>query len=188
MLYRKEQFSVLANHYGNEIFDKYNGGTVHTNCLISKDNQQAEVQYFATEFNETYEKLKANMLKETNHKLQLNQLKHDKMESYIAQHRPIPEDIYSTMCFDGYQQQFPETTKLFKFTLLIPLSIVNVEQGFSLMYFIGQEKHKKKWLLCLLYLNIIHFIWIVHFHLLSSYSYGIVLFLYDILLLIYHGN
>ena len=53
MLYRKEQFSVLANHYGNEIFDKYNGGTVHTNCLISKDNQQAEVQYFATEFNET---------------------------------------------------------------------------------------------------------------------------------------
>ena len=135
-----------------------------------------------------HEKLKANMLKEANHKLQLNQLKHDKMESYIAQHQPIPEDIYSTMCFDGYQQQFPETTKLFKFTLLIPLIIVNVEQRFSLMYFIGQEKHKKKRLLCLLYLNIIHFIWIVHFHLLSSYSYGIVLFLYDILLLIYHGN
>ena len=53
MLYHKEQFSVLANHYGNEVFDKYNGETVQTNCLISKDNQQAEVQYFATEFNET---------------------------------------------------------------------------------------------------------------------------------------
>ena len=27
MLYCEEQFSVLANHYGNEIFDKYNGDT-----------------------------------------------------------------------------------------------------------------------------------------------------------------
>ena len=27
MLYCEEQFSVLANHYGNEIFDEYNGDT-----------------------------------------------------------------------------------------------------------------------------------------------------------------
>ena len=45
------------------------------------------------------------------------------MESYIAQHLPIPEDIYLTMCFDGYQKQFPETMKLFKFTLLILASM-----------------------------------------------------------------
>ena len=69
MLYCKEQFSVLANHYRNEIFDEYNGDTVHTNCLISKNDQQAEVQYFVTEFNETFEKLKANVLEEANHKL-----------------------------------------------------------------------------------------------------------------------
>ena len=34
MLYCEEQFSVLANHYRNEIFDEYNGDTVHANCLI----------------------------------------------------------------------------------------------------------------------------------------------------------
>ena len=45
-------------------------------------------------------------------------------------------------------------------------------------YFITLFHHKKKNLLCLLYLNIIHFIWIVHFHLLFSYSYSIILFLY----------
>ena len=37
------------------------------------------------------------------------------------------------MCFDGYQQQFPETTKLFKFALLIPPRMANVERGFSMM-------------------------------------------------------
>ena len=56
-----------------------------------------------------------------------------KNRSYIAQHQPIPEDIYSTMCFDGYQRQFLETMKLFKFALLIPPSTANVERGFSTM-------------------------------------------------------
>ena len=58
---------------------------MHINCLTSKNNQQAEVQYFVTEFNETFEKLKANVL-EANRKLQLNQLKCEEIESYIAQH------------------------------------------------------------------------------------------------------
>ena len=61
MSYCEEQFSVLANHYGNEIFDEYNGDTVHANCLITKNYQQVEVQYFVTEFNETFEKLKTNV-------------------------------------------------------------------------------------------------------------------------------
>ena len=86
-----------------------------------------------TEFNETFEKLKANVLEEANRKLRLNQLEREEMESYIAQHRPIPEDIYSTMCFDGYQRQFPETMKLFKLALLIPPSTANAERGFSVM-------------------------------------------------------
>ena len=86
-----------------------------------------------TEFNETFEKLKANVLEEANRKLRLNQLQREEMESYIAQHRPVPGDIYSTMCFDGYQRQFPETMKFFKFALLIPLSTANVERGFSTM-------------------------------------------------------
>ena len=55
------------------------------------------------------------------------------MESYIPQHRPIPEDIYSTMYFDGYHQQFPEKIPLLKFALLILRSTVNVEQAFSTM-------------------------------------------------------
>ena len=38
MLYCKEQFSVQADHYGNEIFDKYNTDTVQANCLISKND------------------------------------------------------------------------------------------------------------------------------------------------------
>ena len=104
-----------------------------TNCLMSKNDQQAEVQYFVTEFNETFEKIKANVLEEANFKLRLNQLKLKEMESYIAQHRPIPEDIYSTMCFDGYHRQFPEKITLLKFALLIPGSTVNVEQAFSTM-------------------------------------------------------
>ena len=88
-----------------------------------------------TEFNETFKKLKANVLEEANRKLNLivNQLKREEMESYIAQHRPIPEDSYPTMCFDGYQRQFPETMKLFKFALLIPPNTANVERGFSTM-------------------------------------------------------
>ena len=94
MLYCEEQFSVLANHYGNGIFDEYNGDNVHTNCLISKNDQESEVQYFVTEFNDIFKKLKANVLEEANRKLWLNQLKHEEMESYIAQHQPIPEDIY----------------------------------------------------------------------------------------------
>ena len=69
MLYCEEQFSVLANNYGNEIFDKYNADTVHANCLISKNDQQAEVQYFVTEFNKTFEKLTVDALEEVNHKL-----------------------------------------------------------------------------------------------------------------------
>ena len=77
-----------------------------------------------TKFNETLEKLKANVLEEANRKLQLN---NEEIESYIAQHQPVPEDIYSTMCFGGYQQQFPETMKLFKFALLIPPRTANVE-------------------------------------------------------------
>ena len=76
--------------------------TIFSTSLISKNNQQAEVQYFVTEFNEIFEKIKANVLEEANRKLPLNQLKHKEMESYIAQHRPIPGDIYSTMCFDDY--------------------------------------------------------------------------------------
>ena len=61
---------------------------------MSKNDQQAEVQYFVTEFNETFEKLKANVLEEANRKLRLSQLKCEEMENYIAQHEPIPEDIY----------------------------------------------------------------------------------------------
>ena len=133
MLYCEKQFSVLANHYGNQIFDKYSGEIVHANCLISKNDQQAEVQYFVTEFNETFKKLKANVLEETNCKLRLNQLKREEMESYIAQHRSIPDNVYSTMCFYGYQRQFPETMKLFKFALLIPPNTANIERGFSMM-------------------------------------------------------
>ena len=53
--------------------------------------------------------------------------------SDIAQHGPVPEDIYSSICFDAYQQQFPETMKLFKFALLIPPSTANFERGFSTM-------------------------------------------------------
>ena len=60
--------------------------TLHVNCLISKNDQQAEVQYLVIEFNETFEKLKANVLEEANHKHRLNQLQHEEMESYIAQH------------------------------------------------------------------------------------------------------
>ena len=240
MLYCEEQFSVLANLYGNEIFDEYNGDTVHAKCLISKNDQQAKVQYSVTEFNEPSEKLKANVLEEANRELRLNQLKREEMES-LAQHRSIPEDIYST----GYQQQFTETMKLFKFALLISPSMASVERGFSMMnllisplrtslgeknldhmicvcldgpenlsdktveklintfiatgrridlqfivYFLVYASvvmvislrsfhHKKKKLLCLLYLDIIHFILNVHFHLLLSFSYSIILFLSD---------
>ena len=51
-----------------------------------------------TESNEAFENLKANVLVEANRKLRLNQLQREDMESYIAQHQPIPEDIYSIMC------------------------------------------------------------------------------------------
>ena len=73
------------------------------------------------------------MFEEANRKLRLNQLQREEMDSYIAQHRPIPEDIYSTMYFDGYQRQFPETMKLFKFALLILPSLANIKRGFSTM-------------------------------------------------------
>ena len=69
MLYWEEQFSVLANHNRNEIFDKHSGDTVRPNCLISRKDQQAEVQHFVTEFNKTFGKLKANVLEEANRKL-----------------------------------------------------------------------------------------------------------------------
>ena len=72
---------------------------MHANCLISKNDQLAEVQYFVTGLNETFEKLKANVLEEADRKLRLNQLKREEMERYLTQHRPIPEDIYSTMAF-----------------------------------------------------------------------------------------
>ena len=114
--------------------------------LNIKKQSASEVQYFVTEFNETFEKLKVNVLKEASCKLRLNQLKREEMESYIAQHRPIPEDIYSTMCFYGYQRQFPETIKLFKFALLILPSTANVERvnnestNISIRYFIRREK------------------------------------------------
>ena len=49
-----------------------------------------------TEFNETFENLKANVLVEANRKLRLKQLQREDIESYIGQ--PIPEDIYSIMC------------------------------------------------------------------------------------------
>ena len=42
MLYCKEQFSVLANHYGNE----YNGDTVHANCLMSKKRSASRSPIF----------------------------------------------------------------------------------------------------------------------------------------------
>ena len=86
-----------------------------------------------TEFNETFEKVKANVLEKTNGKLRLNQLKCEEMEGDIAQHQPVPEHTYSIMCFDGYQRQLPETMKLFKFALLIPPSTATVERGFSMM-------------------------------------------------------
>ena len=104
---------------------------MHANYLITKNDQQAEVQYFGTEFNETFQKLKANVLEEANRKLWLNKQKREEMESYITQHRPIPDDIYTTRCFNGYQRQFPETMKLFNFALQIPLSMVSVERGFQ---------------------------------------------------------
>ena len=151
------------------------------------------------------------MLEEANCKLWVNQLKREEMESYIAQHLPIPEDIYLSMCFDGYQQQFPETMKLFKFTLLILASMACLDRPERLLdktaeklintfiatgcciglqfiiYFLAYASivmvvslHSfilKKKLLCPLYLNIIHFIWIVHFHLSFSYFYSIILIL-----------
>ena len=128
---QRKSMYVVKNNF-DEIFDEHNGDTVHANCIISKNDQQAELQYFVTEFNEKSEKLKANVL-EANRKLRLIHLKREEMESYIAQHRPIPEDIYSTMCFDDYQLQFQEIMKLFKFALLIPPSTANAECGFSTM-------------------------------------------------------
>ena len=54
----KEQFSVIANHYRNKISDQHNRDTTHSANLISKNYQQARIQYFVPEFNETFEELK----------------------------------------------------------------------------------------------------------------------------------
>ena len=108
---------------------------MHANCLISKNNQQTEVQYFVTEFNETFEKLKANVL-EANRKLQLNQLKREEIESYIAQHQPIPEHIYSTMCFYNYQWQFDSA----KYSQCWMKVFNDESSNISFKYFTGQEQ------------------------------------------------
>ena len=53
LLYWEEKFTVLANHYGSEIFDEMNGDTVHAAPLIFKYEQKAEINQFVIEFNET---------------------------------------------------------------------------------------------------------------------------------------
>ena len=87
MLYCEEQFSVLANHYGN--FWRIQWRHCACKLLNIKKRSTSGSPIFLTELNETFEKLEANVLEEVNHKLRLNQLKHEEMESYIAQHHPF---------------------------------------------------------------------------------------------------
>ena len=133
LLYCEEKFTVLANHYGSEIFDEMNRDTVHAAPLISKYEQKAEINEFVIEFNEKFDELKQNVSQEADRKLHSNLIKRNQVAGYIADNRPVAEDIYAVMCSTGFLQRYPETMKLFKYALLIPPSTSNVELGFSTM-------------------------------------------------------
>ena len=57
-------------------------------------------------------------------------LKQVNMAEFLAKNQPIPGHVYSAMCLDGCLSRYPNTMKLFKFSLLIPPTASEVERGF----------------------------------------------------------
>ena len=66
-------------------------------------------------------------------KLQPGELNQESMYKHINENKPSSSDVYSNMCSSRCSIRFPESMKLFKFSLLIPPLTSGVERGFSAM-------------------------------------------------------
>ena len=99
--------------------------------------QKFESEEFFSEFEDIYVLLLDKVKSLVKKKLQSGELKQSSMYEYINSNKPTSSEVYSTMCDTGCLMCYPQTIKLFKFSLLIPPSTSGLERGFSAMNLIA---------------------------------------------------
>ena len=101
--------------------------------MIDPIGQKIESEEFFSEFEHAYMCLLDRDKSDAKKKVQSGELYQKSMYKHITENKPSSGDVYSNICTSGCLIQFPESMKLFKFSLLIPPSTSGVERGFSAM-------------------------------------------------------
>ena len=133
LLDRDEQLEILRSQYGEERTDTYNNESNKAVKLIDPMEQKFESEEFFSEFEDRYVLFLDKVKSLAKKKLQSGELKQSLMYEYINSNKPTSSEVYSAMCDTGCLMRYPQTMKLFKFSLLIPPSTSGVERGFSAM-------------------------------------------------------
>ena len=128
-----EQLEILCNHYGKDITDTYQSKSTLASKLVGPIAQKIESEEFFSKFEDVYMCLLDRVKSDAKKELQLGELNQESMYKRISENKTSSGNVYSNICSSGSLIRFPESMKLFKFSILIPPSTSVVECGFSAM-------------------------------------------------------
>ena len=134
-----EQFCVLNDAY--DTYDTYDNHGTQSSSLISREEKLIEAEMFFSKFDDMKKQEIENLKTEAKRSLTTQKLKQANMEEFLAKNQPTPGDVYSVICLDVCLSRYPNTTKLFKFALLILSTISEFEHGFTTMNLIVSPLH-----------------------------------------------
>ena len=128
---RKDLLKTLCDHYGISVNDSYEGQVTTAIPVLNPVHAASEFEDFMEAFDDGVnflnEKLKKSG-KQLGSERNLNEAK-----TFIETKKPTSTDVYKYLAADSSLKQFPNIATLFKTSLLIPLTMWNVECGFSVM-------------------------------------------------------
>ena len=130
---RKEEAIALIEFYRRPETSNFQGDSNEAGSILSTDIWDNETRLFSYEDfliwkkNEVAEKQNRLILELTRKK----EVKAKDVETYKREHPLLPADFYKAISKNTHL--YPDFVKLFKLSLLIPPSTVNVERGFSVL-------------------------------------------------------
>ena len=120
---------TFCDYYGTSINDSYEGQTTTAAPIINSVHATSEFEDFMEAFDDAVSFLNKKLKKSAKQLVGEN----NDSETYIKTKRTTSANVYKCLAADGSLKQFINIAALFKTSLLIPPTTLNVEHGFSIM-------------------------------------------------------
>ena len=124
---RMDLLKTLWDNYGTSINDSYEGQATTATTVINPVHAKSEFEDFMEAFDDAVSFLNEKLKKSAKQLVRENK----DSETYLETKRTTSVDVYKYLAADGSLKQFANITGLFKTSLLIPPTTLNVERGFS---------------------------------------------------------